>query len=210
MELWTVNPVTKVATKLNLVESVDYPGYYQIDPAVAGYLYIKTDSAVNCYLDVKAENTVDNVLTPYNGTVHVVMEPLITTIVPLPTIDTVADNVGTAANIARSGKTNDDTPTISGKLTYTLGAGETLLDPLTVKIYDGSTYLGDAVVTDTAGVFDMDIHLRCIEPGEPQSGCARHQETIVGDAGTVKSASNPYLNHRRYLYGNSDDQPDRR
>lgn len=193
MELWTVNPVTKVATKLNLVESVDYPGYYQIDPAVAGYLYIKTASAVNCYLDVKAENTVNNVLTEYSGTVHVVMEPLITTIVPLPTIDTVADNVGTAADIARSGKTNDDTPTISGKLNYTLGTGETLLDPLTVKIYDGSTYLGDANVTNTAGVLTWTFTSGALNEGSHSLVARVIEGTVVGDAGTVKAASNPYL-----------------
>lgn len=193
MELWTVNPVTKVATHLALVESINYPGYFEIDPAVAGYLYVKTDSALNCYLDVKAENTVDSVLTEYTGTVHVIMSVPSTVIIPLPTIESVVDNVGTVTTIERLGKTNDSTPTISGKLNYTLANGETLLSSYTVKIYDGSFYLGDAIVTDTAGVLTWSYTSDTLTDGSHNLVARIIEGTVIGDSGVVKSASNPYI-----------------
>jgi len=63
-------------------------------------------------------------------------------------ITDVQDNVDPQqGSVANDGATNDTTPTISGTLSVGLNTGEVL------KIYNGATYLGNAVVTGTTWSF---------------------------------------------------------
>ena len=60
------------------------------------------------------------------------------------TITAVADNVGVVqGNLAAAAITDDSTPTFSGTISAALGTGETL------RIFNGSTLLGDASVNNT-------------------------------------------------------------
>jgi hypothetical protein len=66
------------------------------------------------------------------------------------TIRTVEDNVPstTVAEVAKDSTTNDNTPTLFGDLTAALAVGEVL------AVYDGSTRLGIATVTNTGWSFE--------------------------------------------------------
>ena len=69
------------------------------------------------------------------------------TIVPLQTVSitSVSDNTDPVqGSVAAGGRTNDATPTLSGTLSAALGVGETL------KLYNGTSFLTNAVVDDTA------------------------------------------------------------
>ncbi|WP_158283946.1 Ig-like domain-containing protein [Pseudomonas sp. OV226] len=64
------------------------------------------------------------------------------------TIVGISDNAGGhTGTVPDGGETDDNTPTLLGTLSEALQPGETL------RIYDGATYLGDAVVTDTNWTF---------------------------------------------------------
>ena len=64
--------------------------------------------------------------------------------IQLATISSVTDNVGQIlGDITQGGRTNDNTPTISGALSAALQAGETL------RVFNDSTFLGNAVVDNS-------------------------------------------------------------
>ena len=63
------------------------------------------------------------------------------------TISSIVDNVGTTVTVALGDITDDLTPTISGNLSAALQTGETL------RIYNGTTLLGNATVTGTSWAY---------------------------------------------------------
>jgi len=95
-------------------------------------------------------------------------------------VTAVADNVGIIQGTVADGGVTDDTAlSLSGTLTASLLAGET------VRIYDGATYLGNATVTITTWTF---TDSRTLSDGQAVSYTARVADT----AGNQSAAGTAY------------------
>ena len=69
----------------------------------------------------------------------------------LPTLDTITDNVGrVTGNVANGASSDDTTPTLSGTAGTAGGATGDVL-----KVYNGTTYLGDATINSTDGTWSF-------------------------------------------------------
>jgi hypothetical protein len=97
------------------------------------------------------------------------------------TITTVLDDVGqTQGSVLSGGQTDDSSPTVKGSLSSAILAGET------VRIYDGATFIGTAVLTDTTHWTFNDT--RILANGATVSYTAR----VVDAAANEGAASSPY------------------
>jgi large repetitive protein len=98
------------------------------------------------------------------------------------TIVSAADDVGIVTTpVANGGVTDDTRPTLSGTLSQPLAAGETL------RMYSGSTYLGDATVSGNNWSFEVPLAL-AHSHGDTPSYSAR----VADAAGNLGTPSNSY------------------
>ena len=98
----------------------------------------------------------------------------------VPTITAITDNVGSIqGTVASGGVTDDNLLKVAGLLSAALNPNET------VAIYDGSTYLGDAIVSGTSWVFDDP---RSLTNGQAVNYVAK----VVDPVGNIGTPSNTY------------------
>ncbi len=96
-----------------------------------------------------------------------------------PTITSVTDDVGLQQGTVANGGTTDDTgPALTGTISAALGAGET------VRIYDGTTYLGTATVSGTDWTYQ---DTRTLSDGDTPSYTAKVADAALNE-GTASSA----------------------
>ena len=98
----------------------------------------------------------------------------------LAAVTAISDNVGIVqANVASGGNTDDTSLAISGTLTAALGAGET------VRIYDGTSFLGTATVTGTTWSYSDSRSLA-------HSQSVSYSAQVADSAGNQSAASSAY------------------
>ena len=94
------------------------------------------------------------------------------------TISGYIDDVGTVQGTFGSGTTDDPTPTLTGTLSAALGTGDT------VRIYDGTTFVGTATVTGSTWTFS---------PPALAEGVTHSYTAVVADAAGNQGAASPAL-----------------
>ncbi len=121
-------------------------------------------------LMARVENTDTNLAGSYSDAFAVIKSSV--------TIANISDNAGTVTGtVVSGGATDDTTPTFTGTLSATLGAGEK------VSIYDGATKLGEATVTGTNWNYT---------PAALADGAHSFSAKIESSTGTAEIASSAY------------------